>query len=109
MKRYVSSPESFLNRRQVKSAEGNYKHMHSILNVLPCIKVLSSTETIVLTYEQINECDEPAVSSIGTPWIKKYHHIAYVRPGVVKCSYIKGDGDYKEERMKQVAGKFGVD
>jgi hypothetical protein len=28
---------------------------------------------------------------------------------VVKCSYIKGDGDYKEERMKQVAGKFGVD
>ena len=82
--------------------------MHSILNILPCIKVLSSTETIALTYDQIKACDEPTVSSLGAPWIKKYHHFVYVRPGVVKCSYIKGDADYKEETMKQLDGEFGM-
>jgi len=95
-------------KRQVRSAEGNYKHMHSVLNIIPCIKVLSNTETIVVSYDEIQACDEPSVSAVGGPWIKKYHHMVYVRPGVVKCSYIKGDGVYKEERMKQSAGEFGA-
>ena len=75
--------------------------MFSIKDILPCIQVLSNTVTVELTRDQINACDESAVSACGGPFIKKYHHFTYPRPGVVHCKYMKGKGEYKEELMKQ--------
>lgn len=92
----------FLIVRQVKEEVGNFKHMSSIQDIIPCIDKLSNTETVVLTYETIQSNDEDPVSSCRAPFIKKYHHFTYPRIGVVKCKYIKGQGEYKEELMKQV-------
>jgi hypothetical protein len=91
--------------RQVKEAEGNFKHMYSIQEIIPCIKNLSNTETIILAYETIQSMDEPAVTPCRAPFIKKYHHFTYPRPGVVHCKYMKGTGQYQEELMKQVQEK----
>lgn len=75
--------------------------MSSITDILPCIQVLSNTVTVELTYDAINACDEPAVSPCHGPFIKKYHHFTYPRPGVVQCKYMKGNGEYQEEIMRQ--------
>lgn len=75
--------------------------MFSIDDIIPCFKALSNTETIQLTYDQINACDEPAVSACHAPFIKKYHHFTYPRAAVVHCKYMKGKGEYQEETMKQ--------
>lgn len=82
--------------------------MSSIEDIIPCIKNLSHTMTIELTYAMIQACDDLTVTSSKAPFIKKYHHFTYPRPGVVHCQYIKGQGEYKEELMKQVQPKKGV-
>lgn len=79
--------------------------MSSIEDIIPCIEKLSNTETVTLTYEMIQACDEEPVSSCRAPFIKKYHHFTYPRAGVVHCKYIKGQGEYQEELMKQVQYK----
>ena len=79
--------------------------MSSIQDIIPCIQNLSNTVTVQLTYENIQACDELPVTSCRSPFIKKYHHFTYPRPGVVNCKYIKGQGEYKEELMKQVQPK----
>lgn len=88
------------NNRQVRIEEGNFHHMYSIADLIPCIKMLSNTNVVELTYDEILECDEPTVTP-SRPFIKNYHHFTYVREGVVRCKYIKGVGDYNEETMKQ--------
>ena len=79
--------------------------MFSIKDIIPCIKVLSNTETVTLSYESIEACDEHAVTPCRSPFIKKYHHFTYPRAGVVNCKYMKGSGEYHEELMKQVQEK----
>jgi hypothetical protein len=94
-----------LNFRQVTESVGNFKHISSIQDVIPCIQNLSNTQVVQLSYEQIQACDEPPVTCCRAPFIKKYHHFTYPRHGVVKCLYIKGQGSYNEELMKQVPEK----
>jgi hypothetical protein len=88
-------------KRQVRQNEGNFVHMFSIMDIIPCMKKLKNTTSVELTYQDINEADEEPVRAIGKNFIKKYHHFTYISPGVVGCRYIKGIGDLVMNRMSQ--------
>ena len=88
--------------RQVTKNEGDFVHMFSIENIIPCMAKLKNTNCIVLKYETIEKCDEEQVKVIGTSFMRKYHHFTYPSSGVVNCKYVKGEGDYTTHRMKKV-------
>ena len=78
--------------------------MYSIKDVLPCMKVLRNTHSIELSAADVNSCDEDIVKPVGNGFIKKYHNFTYGGIGVLKCRYIKGEGDYVIHRTKQMNG-----
>lgn len=83
----------------MKKNEANYVHMFSIDNIIPCMDKLSSTMSITLDYETIENSDEEIVKPSGQGFIRLYHHFIYPSPGVVNCKYVKGVGDYKSHSM----------
>jgi len=90
--------------RQVRKAEADWAHMYSIANIIPCMKNLKNTTSKILTAEQICLADEDIVKPVGPGFIKKYHHFTYLGPGVLSCKYIKGQGEYRREEMRQAKG-----
>lgn len=86
------------------AAEKDYVHMYSIQDIIPCLKNLKNTFTMELDHETINANDEGVVKPIGECFIKKYFHFQYVDVGVVRCKYMKGDGEYTTHSMRR--GKF---
>ena len=51
--------------------------MKNISSLVPCFKNIKSTESILLTAEEIEKSDEPNVKPVGKGFITKYHHFAY--------------------------------
>ena len=76
--------------------------MFSIDNVIPCMDKLKNTNCIPLEHETIEKCDEDLVKPCGTAFMRLYHHFIYDSPGVVKCKYVKGVGDYQTHMMRKV-------
>ena len=101
---YRFSDIYFLIVRQVRIAESDWQKMFSMETIIPCMKSLKNTTSIQLTAEEIRDNDEDVVKPIGAAWIKKYHHFTYEEKGVLNCKYIRGEGAYKREKMKQVKG-----
>lgn len=75
--------------------------MFSIANIIPCMSNLKRTQSIELTYDEIEQCDELPVKAVGGCFIKQYHHFVYDGPGRVKCKYMKGHGEYIVHQMKR--------
>lgn len=82
--------------------------MFSLSDIIPCIKKLSNTETIILTYDDIQNCDEETVTPCKEGFIKKYYHFTYPSPGKLLCKVLKGHGDYIPEEMKQNGSLKGI-
>lgn len=78
--------------------------MRNYLSIIACMQNISNTESIYLAAETIQECDEDIVKPIGKGFIKSYHHFTYVSMGVLKCQYIRGQGQYEQQTMKQHIG-----
>lgn len=97
--------ESLLtSRRAVRAHEANFEPMRNYLSIIACMSNISNTESIHLSAELIQECDEDIVKPTGKGFIKQYHHFTYVSAGVIKCQYIRGQGDYKQHTLKQQVG-----
>jgi hypothetical protein len=82
--------------------------MFSLSDIIPCIEKLSYTETIILSYDVIQSCDEETVSPCKEGFIKKYYHFTYPTPGVLLCKVLKGHGVYIQEEMKQNGNAKGI-
>jgi hypothetical protein len=100
----LDANRSFLTYRAVRAHEANYVPMRNYLSIIACMSNVSNTESIHLTAERIQECDEDIVKPTGKGFIKQYHHFTYVSAGVIKCQYIRGQGDYKQHTLNQQIG-----
>jgi hypothetical protein len=78
--------------------------MRNYLSIIDCMQNLSNTESIHLSAETIQECDEDIVKPTGKGFIKQYHHFTYVSAGVLKCQYIRGKGEYQQHTLQQQKG-----
>jgi hypothetical protein len=96
---------SISSHRAVRKHEADYEPMRNYLSIIACMQNISNTESIYLSAERIQECDEDIVKPTGKGFIKQYHHFTYVSAGVLKCQYIRGQGEYKQHTLKQHVGK----